>query len=282
MSVYVYHEQQESQLCGQHCLNNLVQEPYYSSVELAEIAQELDQMERSFISNTTDILRSFQEGSGNVDESGNFSFQVLKVALERCHGIEMMSWTGEEGRTIVQDPTSEKAFIINHLSHWYTLRKINDKWWDLNSMKPKPELISPFYLSAFISQLRAEGSTVFIIRGNLASHVPKPSNSGSFPENCQWYLEKSLLEPSSSSSMNNNDNAKQEMKAFSGTANRLGSSTGTSYKPDDFQIEEDDDDDTILAKALSASVATMESAQEKKVLSPAELRLKRLEALQKK
>ena len=75
---------------------------------------------------------------------------MLEVALETYHDIELISWTGEEGRVIVQDPVDEVAFIINHKNHWYTLRKVHDKWWDLNSTRQKPEHISPFYLSALI------------------------------------------------------------------------------------------------------------------------------------
>ena len=48
-SSYVYHERQESALCGQHCLNNLLQGQYFSPADLAEIAQELDAMERQMM-----------------------------------------------------------------------------------------------------------------------------------------------------------------------------------------------------------------------------------------
>ena len=38
--------QQEGSLCAQHCLNNLLQGQYFSPVDLAEIAQQLDESER--------------------------------------------------------------------------------------------------------------------------------------------------------------------------------------------------------------------------------------------
>ena len=38
--------QQEGQLCGQHCLNALLQGPYYTAVDLATLAEQLDQEER--------------------------------------------------------------------------------------------------------------------------------------------------------------------------------------------------------------------------------------------
>ena len=40
--VWVYHERQESALCGQHCLNNLLQNAYFTAPDLSDIALELD------------------------------------------------------------------------------------------------------------------------------------------------------------------------------------------------------------------------------------------------
>ena len=45
----IYHEKQESMLCGQHCLNNLLQGPYFSAMDLANIAHDLDAREREFM-----------------------------------------------------------------------------------------------------------------------------------------------------------------------------------------------------------------------------------------
>lgn len=138
-------------------------------------------------------------------------------------------------------------------------------------MKPKPELISPFYLSACLSQLRAEGSSIFLVRGNLSPSKSKPD--GHYPENCRWYTETSLLDPTRAEVKDTG------VKPFSGASNRLGSRDGEAYFASDFKIEPDDDDDVILAKTLSASAAEAQM-NAKKPLTPAELRLKRLEALQ--
>jgi hypothetical protein len=43
--VWIYHERQESMLCGQHALNNLVQEAQFTPDRLARIADQLDAME---------------------------------------------------------------------------------------------------------------------------------------------------------------------------------------------------------------------------------------------
>lgn len=54
-------QKQMSSLCGQHCINNLVQGAHYSAPDLAEIAHELDAQERAHMlsegANTPDALR---------------------------------------------------------------------------------------------------------------------------------------------------------------------------------------------------------------------------------
>ena len=47
MNAFIYHEKQVASLCGQHCLNNLLQGPYFTSFNLADIANELDTQERA-------------------------------------------------------------------------------------------------------------------------------------------------------------------------------------------------------------------------------------------
>ena len=47
--VYIFHETQDSMLCGQHCLNNLVQQSIFTPLNLASIANELDQAEKRLI-----------------------------------------------------------------------------------------------------------------------------------------------------------------------------------------------------------------------------------------
>ena len=42
----IFHEQQEGALCAQHCLNSLLQGQYYTAVDLADIARQLDDEER--------------------------------------------------------------------------------------------------------------------------------------------------------------------------------------------------------------------------------------------
>ena len=61
MATPIYHEKQRSALCGQHCLNNLLQGPFFGVMDLAEIAHELDARERQLMmelgNDTDDAIR---------------------------------------------------------------------------------------------------------------------------------------------------------------------------------------------------------------------------------
>ncbi|XP_037587394.1 ataxin-3-like protein [Cebus imitator] len=76
---FIFHEKQEGSLCAQHCLNNLLQGEYFSPVELASIAHQLDEEERMRMAEggvTSEDYRAFlQQPSGNMDDTGFFSIQ---------------------------------------------------------------------------------------------------------------------------------------------------------------------------------------------------------------
>lgn len=65
------------------------------------------------------------------------------------------------------NPINEKAFICNYKEHWFTIRKLGQQWFNLNSLLTGPELISDTYLALFLAQLQQEGYSIFVIRGNL-------------------------------------------------------------------------------------------------------------------
>jgi hypothetical protein len=131
-TTFIYHERQDGLLCGQHCINNLLQGPYFNAVDLSDIAIELDSIENSLIesndnnnnnnnnnnntqyyapinSSVVDTIlndvsavingrsahahrsssHSTTTKSNNVDDSGNYSIQVLKCALQRFNNIEL-------------------------------------------------------------------------------------------------------------------------------------------------------------------------------------------------
>jgi len=129
--VYLYHERQEAALCGQHCLNNLLQGPHFTAGDLADIATALDQQERKLMleAGMTAEARAFMsEDSSNVDASGNFSIQVLSQALQNVFGLALEDSRRPENRSLMQSPDAQTGFVLNRHSHWYCLRKLNNQW----------------------------------------------------------------------------------------------------------------------------------------------------------
>ncbi|KAF2881107.1 hypothetical protein ILUMI_25073 [Ignelater luminosus] len=168
----IFHEKQEGSLCAQHCLNALLQGAYFTPVDLSTLAQRLDEEERIRMAEcgeeSEEYQRFLQQPSGNMDDSGYFSIQVISSALE-VWGLELVphSSTDERVKSALSDPTSMQAFICNYKDHWFTIRRIGNQWFNLNSLLSKPELISDTYLSLFLAQLRNEGYSIFVIFGQL-------------------------------------------------------------------------------------------------------------------
>ncbi|XP_012290985.1 ataxin-3-like protein isoform X1 [Aotus nancymaae] len=80
---FIFHEKQEGSLCAQHCLNNLFQGEYFSPVELASTAHQLDEEERMRMAEggvSSEDYRAFlQQPSGNMDDTGFFSIQWFNL-----------------------------------------------------------------------------------------------------------------------------------------------------------------------------------------------------------
>ena len=100
---------------------------------------------------TKDFIKFMGEDSGNVAMDGNFSVQVIDEALKTLQ-LRMLSIEKfEKGN----DLTIKTGFICNSASHWFTIRRIDGVWYNLNSCNKRlPEIISDFYLSAFLVSVR--------------------------------------------------------------------------------------------------------------------------------
>jgi ataxin-3 len=267
---WIYHERQQSSLCGQHCLNNLLQQKYFSAPDLSEIALELDRTEAR--------LGGKSLVSGNVSEDGFFSVQVLREALHKFHGLTLVSWTSEEGRDAVSDPTTQNAFVINAREHWYAIRKLNGHWWNLNSLEPQPQFISAFYLSALLGQLRADRCTIFLVVGNMVQNASKPSSDDE--ELSSWHRECDILPAGEKSNSN-------KPAIFSGAGRKLNDSAkdDLSSRTNSIMNNSDvsDDPDLALALQLSLEMSKNNGAVSAPVKSQKDImREQRLKMLEKK
>lgn len=53
-----------------------------------------------------------------------------------------------------------QAYICNYRDHWFTIRRIANQWFNLNSLLSGPELITNTYLAMFLAQLQQEGNLI--------------------------------------------------------------------------------------------------------------------------
>ncbi|CAG2100106.1 unnamed protein product [Medioppia subpectinata] len=157
----IFHEKQEGSLCGQHCLNALLQAEYFTAVDLAQLAQDIDEQERHRMAeggeHRDEYRRFIESPSDNMDDSGFFSVQVIASAL-KVWSLDLIAFNGSNEISLAAqtDPTE----------HWFTIRKIGRQWFNLNSLLTGPELISDTYLSLFLTQLQREGYSIFIVNVN--------------------------------------------------------------------------------------------------------------------
>ena len=154
--VVYFEKQSNDRLCGLHALNNLLQAPYLDIVTLSEIGIELNKIE----SELTGV-----NSSNNVGDDGNYNVQVLQKALN-IYGADLKLLKRRQAISYVEGGNnSVEALLFNSSSHWFSIRKIDGIWFNLNSTNslPGPEIISDFYLSAFIQGAEDIGYTNFLI-----------------------------------------------------------------------------------------------------------------------
>jgi len=152
----IYFEKQESdRLCGLHCINSLLQGPFFTISDFSEMAMELDSNERKIISTR-------QSTNENVDLDGNYNIQVLSMALNRFNSV-MTPFKASKIISFLEKGEKVEGLIFNSSTHWYSIRLINGEWFDLNSSNSQPKIISEFMLHAFIQGSEDVGYTNFII-----------------------------------------------------------------------------------------------------------------------
>ena len=145
-----YHETQSQRLCGQHTINNLLQQSAFNQRELNLIADH-------FFSNEVHLLHQPDE-SWYCTPLGDYSIQVIESALN-AHNITLQRLPN----TSAFHPISI-AYIIQNNDHWFTIRKAGDQWFNLNSQQSTPTLIANFNLTTFVNTL-AGNPIVFAVHG---------------------------------------------------------------------------------------------------------------------
>ncbi|KAF7825577.1 ataxin-3-like protein [Senna tora] len=183
----LYHEVQESKLCAMHCVNTVLQGPFFSEFDLAALASDLDRKERQMMLQGGVCSGDFlTEESHNVSLDGDFSIQVLQKALE-VWDLQVIPLDSPVAEAAQIDPELESAFICHLQNHWFCIRKVNGEWYNFDSLYAAPQHLSKFYLSAYLDSLKGFGWSIFLVRGNFPKEFPisssEPSNGFG-----QWLL----------------------------------------------------------------------------------------------
>lgn len=208
----IYHEKQIGRMCAQHALNMLLQGKFFSIDSLVEIAQDLDLRERAVL----DDSASNQFQSQNYDDSGYFSLQVITEALRRQANLHLEPLHSPHLLHIRESPSLAQAYICHYDDHWFAIRKIGITWFVLNSLLPSPRVYSEWSLELYITQLHADGWSLFVVDGELpscaAESVPDEfwvELRGTQTQKCDNDLEKAIalslkVDPSASPPRQNN------------------------------------------------------------------------------
>lgn len=247
----LYHEVQESKLCAVHCVNTVLQGPFFSEFDLATIAGDLDHKEKQMMMEggmeSVDYLQYMAEGSSNVSMDGNFSIQVLEKALEiwDLHVIPLESPLAGQAQI---DPQNEDGFICHLENHWFCIRKVGGEWYNFNSFYPAPEHLSKFYLSAFLDTLKGAGWSIFLVRGNFPRDCPVSSSETSNAYG-QWLTPDDAQRITKSIATTHNvSHEKESMSNISSTAEMKGGATSP--------INNSNYEDSQLRAAIAASLGS--------------------------
>lgn len=193
-----------------------------------------------------------------MDDSGYFSVQVISSALE-VWGLELVPYSSTDDRvkSAPRDPCKMKAFICNYKDHWFTIRRLGNQWFNLNSLLSKPELISDTYLALFLAQLKNDGYSIFVVLGDLPEceadellklHPAQPTAKRQHTQltvseddvDLQAALQLSLSEESCSYNRSDSTEDRELQEAV-----RLSLQA---------ENREEDDDDALLKKAIHMSL----------------------------
>ncbi|KAM0061194.1 putative ubiquitinyl hydrolase 1 [Helianthus debilis subsp. tardiflorus] len=173
----LYHEVQESKLCAVHCVNTVLQGPFFSEFDLAALASDLDRREHQMMLEGSAAAAGdafLTEESFNVSMDGDFSIQVLQKALE-VWDLQVIPLHSPVAEPAQVDPELENAFICHLQDHWFCIRKVNGEWYNFDSLYAAPEHLSKFYLSAYLDTLKGFGWSIFLVRGNFPKECPMTS-----------------------------------------------------------------------------------------------------------
>ncbi|KAL3217886.1 hypothetical protein MRX96_031991 [Rhipicephalus microplus] len=164
----IFHEKQEGSLCAQHCLNGLLQGEYFTAVDLATIAQQIDEQERE----------TMAEGGPEQRRLPAFRASAL------------MQWRRQPKQIL---RSRRPTYAITRTTGSPSA-KLGSRWFNLNSLLSGPQPISRTYLALFLAQLQQEGYSIFVVVGELPQCQADDFHEEDSDPDLQEALQQSLQE----------------------------------------------------------------------------------------
>ncbi|CAK9179763.1 unnamed protein product [Ilex paraguariensis] len=251
----LYHEVQESKLCAVHCVNTVLQGPFFSEFDLAALASDLDRKERQMMLEGSGSVSAYvylPEESHNVSMDGDFSIQVLQKALE-VWDLQVIPLNCPVAEPAQIDPELANAFICHLQDHWFCIRKVNGEWYNFDSLYAAPEHLSKFYLSAYLDTLKGFGWSIFLVRGNFPKECPITSSEASNGYG-QW------LSPEDAERITKSCHSTQKQPNRTNQTQQL-SDPYRQYSGTDMLLDPEDEDlkAAIAASLMDSSPATVDA-----------------------
>ncbi|KAK1311810.1 hypothetical protein QJS10_CPA07g00055 [Acorus calamus] len=189
----LYHETHQSKLRLLHCINAVLQGPFFSDQDLTDLASSIYKIDPTLPSSDQDLVDSilddpilpssaslFNDYDDDDDDEddmdfsyiislgGPFSLKVLKAALE-FWGLQTVPMEPEIGL--------ENAFVCHSQDLWVCLRRVGGEWYSFDGANDVPERLPKHALSAYFDGLRGhDGWDVFAVRGDLPDECPVSSS----------------------------------------------------------------------------------------------------------
>lgn len=171
---------------------------------------------RSFV-NSEDYKTFLQQPSGNLDDTGFFSVQVICKALA-LWGLELIPLNSTTlGPEIRENPTKAKAYIFNMESHWYCIRRFTcdpvhrpmsnetHAFFNLDSLLSRPDYMSSSFLREYLKQMQNEGYSIFVVSGEFPECAAEPIKFHPNANNQSQIIDLTKSESKASVSENDED-----------------------------------------------------------------------------
>lgn len=161
-----------------------------------------------------DYKQFLQQPSGNMDDTGYFSVQVITKALALWNlDLIPLNSTDTISTNIRQNPTHAQAFIFNMDNHWFCIRRFRciglddvpdsgqsgqsgsaglntsrgstdssgntsqgelKAFFNLDSLLSRPSYMSGSYLTEYLRQMQSDGYSIFVISGMFPECSAEP------------------------------------------------------------------------------------------------------------